>query len=102
MLIKDAESWAMSYIFIHIKYFIMPLKINFIEVYFTVNTIHKIQVLNCHVLMNIWYSHVYHQGTEHLYHPESFLVFLCCPLLRNIIYVSFMFALPRILYKKTT
>ena len=31
MLIKDAESWAMSYIFIHIEYFIMPLKINFIE-----------------------------------------------------------------------
>ena len=92
ILIKDAESWAMSYIFIHIKYFITPLKINFIEVYFPVNTIHKMQVLSCRVLMNM-YSHVYHQGIKHFYHPESFLVFLCCPLLRDIIYVSFMFAL---------
>lgn len=32
MLIKVVESWAMSYIFIHIKYFITSFKINFVEV----------------------------------------------------------------------
>lgn len=31
MLLEDAESWAMSYIFIHIKYLITPFKMDFIE-----------------------------------------------------------------------